>query len=105
MEEFHVTRGAFELSRVKQFLGVSFLATWCCGIRHSPLFTFQAGWSEALLEQILTTESDPAFVMLHSQQVSVSLDSRIDTRLQIVGIGRVLILSTNTNSLFMQPKY
>lgn len=71
MEEFHVTCCDFELPGKKEFLGVSFLATWFCGMRHSPLFPFQAGWSEALMEKILTIEADPAFVMLHSQEVTV----------------------------------
>lgn len=45
----------------------------------------------------MTAEPDPAFVMLHSQQVSVSLGSRTGNGLQTPGIARVLILSTNTN--------
>lgn len=67
------------------------MAAGCRGIGHSPLFTFPAGWADALLEQMTATEPEPACVVFRSQQVSVALVARVDAGLQISGITRILI--------------
>ena len=71
------------------------MAAGCCDIGHSPLFTFPAYWTEALLEQLRKTEPDPAFVMFHSQQLSVSPDSRTHTVSQTPGTTRIFISPIN----------
>lgn len=82
------------------------MAAGCRGIGHSPLFTFPAGWAEALLGQMTATEPEPACAVCCSQQVSVALVARGDAGLQISGNTMIFIFvhKHSTVSAYIKDK-